>query len=231
MRYLLVLALTAVLVHPVLAADPQTDDQKAFYALGVGLSKQLTKIQPLSPEEIQMITTGFADSLEGKPIKADPDTFGPKIQEIATKRWAAAGEAEKKKGQEFLEKAAKEKGAKKTESGLIYQEITAGKGDSPKASDTVKVNYRGTLIDGTEFDSSYKRNQPATFPLSGVIKCWTEGVQLMKPGGKAKLVCPSDIAYGERGAPPHIKPGSTLVFEVELLEVGGGGDKPAADKK
>ncbi len=231
MRYLLVLALTAVFVHPILAADPQTDDQKAFYALGVGLSKQLAKIQPLSPEEVQMITAGFADALEGKPIKADPDTFGSKIQEIATKRWAAAGEAEKKKGQEFLEKAAKEKGAKKTESGLIYQEITAGKGNSPKASDTVKVNYRGTLIDGTEFDSSYKRNQPASFPLSGVIKCWTEGVQLMKPGGKAKIVCPSDIAYGDRGAPPHIKPGSTLVFEVELLEVGGGGDKPAAEKK
>jgi FKBP-type peptidyl-prolyl cis-trans isomerase FkpA len=130
-----------------------------------------------------------------------------------------AGEAEKKKGTEFLEKAAKEKGAKKTESGMIYQEVTPGTGDQPKASDTVKVNYKGTLIDGTEFDSSYKRNQPATFPLSGVIKCWTEGVQLMKVGGKAKLTCPSEIAYGDRGSPPLIKPGSTLVFEVELLSI------------
>jgi len=143
----------------------------------------------------------------------------PKIREIAQARMKTAGEAEKKKGTEFLEKAAKEKGAKKTESGLVYSETTPGTGDQPKASDTVKVNYRGTLIDGTEFDSSYKRNQPATFPLSGVIKCWTEGVQLMKVGGKAKLTCPSDIAYGDRGSPPLIKPGSTLVFEVELLSI------------
>jgi FKBP-type peptidyl-prolyl cis-trans isomerase FkpA len=219
MRYFLVLVLPAILVLPALAADPQTEEQKAFYALGIGLSKQLMQLQPLKPDEVDMIGQGLTDALSNKPPKADPEVYGPKVRDIAQARMKTASEAEKKKGQEFLEKAAKDKGAKKTESGLIYEETTPGTGPTPKATDTVKVNYRGTLIDGTEFDSSYKRNQPATFPLSGVIKCWTEGLQLMKVGGKAKLVCPSDIAYGDRGAPPNIKPGATLVFEVELLSI------------
>jgi FKBP-type peptidyl-prolyl cis-trans isomerase len=102
---------------------------------------------------------------------------------------------------------------------LIIKEITPGTGVAPKETDKVKVHYRGTLMDGTEFDSSYKRNEPATFPLKGVIKCWTEGLQLMKVGGKSQLVCPSDIAYGNSGRPPLIKPGAPLVFEVELLEI------------
>lgn len=219
MRTLGALALTLAIAHAALAADPQTDEQKAFYALGVGLSKQLVQLQPLSQEEIDFLTSGLADALANKPAKADPEKFSSKIREIAQARMKKAGEEEKKKGTDFVEKAAKEKGAKKTESGLVYQEVTPGTGEQPKATDTVKVNYRGTLTDGTEFDSSYKRNQPATFPLSGVIKCWTEGLQLMKVGGKSKLVCPSDIAYGDRGSPPLIKPGSTLVFEVELLEI------------
>ena len=101
----------------------------------------------------------------------------------------------------------------------MYQELKAGTGESPKATDKVKVHYKGTLTNGTVFDSSIDRGQPATFGLNQVIKCWTEGVQLMKVGGKAKLVCPSDIAYGDPGHPPTIPPGSTLVFEVELLEI------------
>ena len=107
----------------------------------------------------------------------------------------------------------------KTASGLIYTELKAGSGPSPTATDTVKVNYRGTLADGTEFDSSYKRGQPAEFPLNRVIPCWTEGVQKMKVGGKAKLVCPPSIAYGDRGAGQAVPPGATLTFEVELLEI------------
>ena len=219
MRTLLPLALVAALALPALAADPQTDEQKAFYALGVGLSKQLAQLQPLTQEEVDFIAAGLGDALQGKTPKADPETYGTKIREIAQARMKKAAEVEKKAGQAFVEKTLKEKGTTKTASGLVYQELKPGSGDAPKATDTVKVNYRGTLIDGTEFDSSYKRNQPATFPLSGVIKCWTEGVQLMKPGGKSKLICPSDIAYGDRGSPPLIKPGATLVFEVELLSV------------
>lgn len=121
-----------------------------------------------------------------------------------------------------LETAAKEAGAVVTPSGLVYRSIKDGTGASPKASDTVKVNYRGTFPDGKEFDSSYKRNQAIEFPLMNVIKCWTEGVQRMKVGGKAKLTCPASIAYGERGAGGGlIPPNATLLFEVELLGIGG----------
>jgi FKBP-type peptidyl-prolyl cis-trans isomerase FkpA len=102
---------------------------------------------------------------------------------------------------------------------LVYRELKVGAGESPKATDTVKVHYRGTLIDGTEFDSSYKRNEPTQFPLNGVIKCWTEGVQRMKVGGKSMLACPSDLAYGDQGSPPKIPGGATLLFEIELLEI------------
>jgi FKBP-type peptidyl-prolyl cis-trans isomerase FkpA len=126
----------------------------------------------------------------------------------------------KPEGAAFLDKAAAEPGAVRTPSGLVYRELRPGNGPSPRATDVVTVHYRGTLTDGTEFDSSYKRNQPAQFPLSQVIPCWTEGVQRMKVGGKAQLVCPAEIAYGERGSPPVIPGGATLVFEIELLGVG-----------
>jgi FKBP-type peptidyl-prolyl cis-trans isomerase FkpA len=121
----------------------------------------------------------------------------------------------------YLDKAAAEPGATRTASGLVYRELKAGTGASPKPSDVVKVHYRGTLVDGTEFDSSYKRNEPAQFPLNRVIPCWTEGVQKMKVGGKSQLVCPAAIAYGDRGSPPVIPAGATLVFEIELLGIGG----------
>jgi FKBP-type peptidyl-prolyl cis-trans isomerase FkpA len=120
----------------------------------------------------------------------------------------------------FLAKAASEPGAIKTPSGLIYKELKPGTGASPAAEDKVKVNYRGTFVNGKEFDSSYSRHEPAEFALNGVIRCWTEGVQKMKPGGKARLVCPSDIAYGDQGR-PGIPGGSTLIFEIELLSVAG----------
>jgi len=116
-------------------------------------------------------------------------------------------------------KAAKEPGAVVTRSGLVYRSLKDGNGESPSASDTVRVHYQGTFPDGREFDSSYKRGQPAEFPLNRVIPCWTEGVQRMKVGGKAKLTCPSSIAYGERGAGGVIPPNATLVFQIELLDV------------
>jgi FKBP-type peptidyl-prolyl cis-trans isomerase FkpA len=119
-----------------------------------------------------------------------------------------------------LDKAAAEPGATQTPSGLVYRELRAGTGESPKATNAVTVNYRGTLTDGTEFDSSYKRNEPAQFPLNQVIPCWTEGLQKMRVGGKSRLVCPASLAYGERGAPPDIPGGATLIFEVELLAIG-----------
>jgi FKBP-type peptidyl-prolyl cis-trans isomerase FkpA len=118
-----------------------------------------------------------------------------------------------------LAAAAKESGAAATPSGMVYRSLKDGTGAQPTAADTVKVHYRGTLTDGREFDSSYKRNEPAQFPLGGVIPCWTEGVQKMKVGGKAKLTCPSNLAYGSRGAGGMIPPNATLQFEVELLDV------------
>lgn len=122
--------------------------------------------------------------------------------------------------EEFTAKAAAEPGAVKTSSGLIYRELKAGTGTSPKATDIVTVNYRGTLTNGTEFDSSYKRNEPLTVALNQLIPCWIEGIQKMKVGGKSNLVCPSSIAYGDGGSPPVIPGGATLNFEVELLKVG-----------
>ena len=119
----------------------------------------------------------------------------------------------------YLEKAAAMPGATRTASGLVYRELRNGTGASPAATDTVKVHYRGTLVDGKEFDSSYKRNEPAQFPLNRVIPCWTEGVQKMKVGGKSRLTCPSNLAYGDRGSPPTIPGGATLIFEVELLGI------------
>ncbi|MBI3782433.1 MAG: FKBP-type peptidyl-prolyl cis-trans isomerase [Deltaproteobacteria bacterium] len=196
----------------------QTDDQKTIYAIGIALSQNVANFN-LKHEEIEILKQGILDGLSNAPKKADFDTYRGKIQQFAQARAALAAETTKKAAQPFLEKAAKESGAKKTESGLIYQEIKAGSGDQPLATDKVKVNYHGTLIDGTVFDSSVERGQPVTFPLNGVIKCWTEGVQLMKVGGKAKLICPPDIAYGDRSPSPKIPPGATLIFEVELLEI------------
>jgi FKBP-type peptidyl-prolyl cis-trans isomerase FkpA/FKBP-type peptidyl-prolyl cis-trans isomerase FklB len=166
-----------------------------------------------------MVKSGLTDGVLNRSRKVDMAQYASKIQELQVSRQAAAASVEKKASQAFLDKAAAEKGATKTASGVIVTTIKPGTGPSPTASDKVKVHYTGTLTDGTVFDSSVQRGQPATFPLSGVIKCWTEGVATMKVGGKSRLVCPSDVAYGDRGAPPKIKPGATLVFDVELLEI------------
>ena len=202
------------------AAGPElkTDDQKAMYGLGMLLSQRITLFNLTEPE-LDLVKAGLTDGVLNHEKKVDLETIGPKIQELAQARTSAAAEVEKKNAQAFLDKAAKEKGATKTDSGLVYSEIKAGKGAQPKATDKVKVHYQGTLIDGTVFDSSVERGQPATFTLDQVIPCWSEGLQKMKVGGKRKLVCPWSIAYGDHGFPPKIKPGATLVFEVELLDI------------
>ena len=220
MRALFALAALVLLGSVSFAADAElkTDDDKTLYALGIALSRNLA-VFSLKPEELDLVKQGLTDGVLDRQKKVDFDAFSGKIQSLAKARSAVTAEAEKKAAAEFLEKAAAEKGAKKTASGLIISEIKPGTGEAPKATDKVKVHYHGTLRDGTVFDSSVKRGEPATFPLNGVIPCWTEGLQLMKVGGKSKLVCPSAIAYGDRGSPPVIKPGAALVFEVELLEI------------
>ncbi len=214
----LALSCIGISIMPVEAADPSTDDQKSFYALGLLISQSLGGFS-LTETELDFVKAGLTDGVLKKTPKVDLQVFGPKVNQIQQTRVAAQAEAEKKTGAAFLAKAGAESGSKKTESGIVITTIKEGKGATPKATDTVKVHYHGTLIDGTVFDSSVKRGEPATFALNQVIKCWTEGVQLMKVGGKSRLVCPADLAYGERGAPPRIKPGATLVFEVELLEI------------
>jgi FKBP-type peptidyl-prolyl cis-trans isomerase FkpA/FKBP-type peptidyl-prolyl cis-trans isomerase FklB len=200
------------------APELKTDEQKTLYALGLAMSQSLSSFN-LTDAELDLVKAGLTDGVLNRQKKVDLETFGPKVQELAKARTAAAAEGEKKSSQAFLEKAAAAKGAVKTASGLVYSEITPGTGDQPKATDQVKVHYEGKLIDGTVFDSSVQRGQPVTFALNQVIPCWTEGLQRMKVGGKSKLVCPSNIAYGDHGAPPKIKPGATLVFEVELLGI------------
>ena len=217
-------AKTATKSPPNSAAAPKatapalsTDEQKTVYALGLQMYRSLAQFD-LSPAEVELIRRALGDAAAGKPA-VDVNEWGPKFQAFEQARTARVAEKQKVVSNAYLSKAATAPGAIKTESGLIYTDIQPGTGAAPKASDSVKVNYRGMLIDGTEFDSSYKRNQPAQFPLSGVIRCWTEGVQKMKVGGKARLVCPSDIAYGDNGHPPVIPGGATLVFEIELLEI------------
>jgi FKBP-type peptidyl-prolyl cis-trans isomerase FkpA len=205
---------------PVQAPAPgtlATDEEKTVYAIGLSVGRSITPFN-LTPSEIEILKRAISDAAAGKP-EIDLNVWGPKIPPLMTARATAAAEKEKAASATFLAKAAAEPGAVKTDSGLIYRELTAGTGESPKATDTVKVHYRGTLTNGTEFDSSYKRNEPTQFPLNGVIKCWTEGVQRMKVGGKSQLVCPSDIAYGNMGHPPTIPGGATLVFEIQLLEI------------
>ena len=218
---LLCLAIGLLLLTTPLSAatpDPVNDDQKTLYALGLAISQSLGAFA-LSETELDMVKNGIADGVLKRPQKVDLQTFGPKIQQLQQSRLAVAAEGEKKAGAAFMAKAASEKGATKTESGIIITTMKPGTGATPKATDTVKVHYHGTLTDGTVFDSSVKRGEPATFPLNKVIKCWTEGVQQIKVGGKSRLVCPSNLAYGDGGSPPVIKPGSTLVFEVELLDI------------
>ena len=218
MRKLMFIVFVALLFIPACSQEPKTEEQKAFYSLGVNINKQLS-VFDMSPEELKYVQQGMSDASAGKKLAAEPDANMQKLGELAKARMAKATEKQKALAKPFLEKAAAEKGAQKTASGLIYKEIKAGTGVQPKATDVVKVHYTGTLADGKEFDSSIKRGQPVEFPLGQVLPCWAEGVGMMKVGGKAKLVCPSDIAYGDNGRPPVIPGGATLVFEVELLDV------------
>jgi len=220
MRRSIVFALVVLVATAGLAGaqELKTDQDKTLYALGVALANQLTPFA-LSPAEVDLVKAGLTDAALNRPHQAEPKEYMGKIQELRTQRAAVVAAAEKKAGDAYMAKAAAEPGAKKLDSGVIITTLKPGTGPSPKATDKVKVHYHGTLTDGTVFDSSVQRGQPATFALNSVIKCWTEGVQQMKVGGKSRLVCPSDVAYGERGAPPRIKPGATLVFEVELLEI------------
>jgi len=212
-----------VAVAPALTLD--NDKAKLSYAIGLDIGQSL---ETLSADlDRALLIAAINDRLDGNSSKLNQED-ATKVKQAYFKKQADKREAEQKlateknvaEGKAFLVENGKKQGVTTTASGLQYEVITKGSGAKPLATDKVTVNYKGTLIDGTEFDSSYKRDKPVTFPLDGVIKGWTEGVQLMAVGAKYRFVLPADLAYGERGAGPKIGANSVLVFEVELVSIG-----------
>jgi FKBP-type peptidyl-prolyl cis-trans isomerase FklB len=206
------------------APELKSDKEKLSYSIGMDIGGKL-KQQSIDVDP-ELLAKGLKDSFGGGKTILTEDEARQALMEFQQRQMAKQaetmrilGEKNKAVGEKFLAENAKKEGVKTLPSGLQYKEITPGKGKSPKSTDTVTTNYRGTLIDGTEFDSSYKRGQPATFPVTGVIPGWTEALQLMKEGAKWELYLPSNLAYGERGAGKEIGPNATLIFEVELISV------------
>ena len=224
-------------------AAPTTPKDKISYAIGADLANKL-KASSIDVDRT-MVTQGLNDVLSGaKPAMTDDEvhaTLTDLSKQLQAKQQAIAketGDKNKKDGEAFLADNKTKEGVVVLPSGLQYKILKAGDGPKPTAADSVVCNYKGTLISGKEFDSSYKRGQPATFPVGGVIKGWTEALQLMPVGSKWQLFIPPDLAYGDRQAGPDITPGSTLVFEVELVSIQAknasaapGGEKPAEEEK
>jgi FKBP-type peptidyl-prolyl cis-trans isomerase len=227
-RYLLVLAASIALLLSFCTPEKKTelkdDKAKESYSVGYQFGQNLKKMK--ADLDAKVLSEGIEDALSGKESRLTEEEMGASLSNLRQRSVTAMQEelkaqAEKNlvEGEKFLTENKTKEGVKTTASGLQYKIIEEGKGPSPKAGDTVTVNYRGTLIDGTQFDSSYDRGQPATFPLTGVIPGWTEALQMMKKGSKWELYIPADLAYGERGAGNRIPPNSTLIFEVELISI------------
>jgi FKBP-type peptidyl-prolyl cis-trans isomerase FkpA len=198
--------------------DTRIEDLETLYAIGLVLASQISDFN-MTTGELMLVKQGLTDAATGKGPNTDIGSYTEKINELARARRKVLGQKLADKNKDFIAKAASTKGAIKTDSGLVILSLKDGSGASPNSTDKVTVNYRGTFPDGKEFDSSYKKGEPFEFKMDGVIKCWNEGLQKMKPGGKAELICPPEIAYGDAGAGSLILPYATLVFEVELLEV------------
>jgi FKBP-type peptidyl-prolyl cis-trans isomerase FkpA/FKBP-type peptidyl-prolyl cis-trans isomerase FklB len=197
---------------------PSSDADKTLYALGVLISRNLETFS-LSAAELKIVEQGITDGSNHHPA-LDADAYQPQVQTLQRTRLGAIDEKQKAAGQAYLDKAAAQPGAQKTATGMVFIPLTEGKGATPDRTDRVSVQYEGKLTDGTVFDSSAKHGgQPVQLSVGGIIPCWTEALQLMKVGGKARVVCPSTLAYGDRGSPPTIMPGSTLDFTVELVDI------------
>ncbi len=226
--HLVIIMCMALAAGPLFAAEKpelKTQKDKVSYAIGLdigtGLKKNEVEVDPdILVKAIKDVMAGKKPLMTDEEVKTTMTEFQKDLQAKQQERTKAQGEKNKKEGEDFLAKNKTKEGVKTLPSGLQYKVITEGKGKSPKATDTVTVQYRGTLIDGTEFDSSYKRGQPATFPVNGVIKGWTEALQLMKEGSKWQLFIPSDLAYGPNGTQGGpIGPNAVLIFEVELVSI------------
>jgi FKBP-type peptidyl-prolyl cis-trans isomerase len=203
------------------AAGAESEDGQRLYALGFVLARRTLIGVELSEADLQSFQSGISDALTGEESKVALAEVGPTLQTFVQDRMAVAAVKEKEAGNELVQQAAAEEGAELLSSGMVFVSAEEGSGPNPTGTDTVKLHYHGTLRDGTVFDSSVDRGEVATFSLNGVIQCFSEGLQRMKVGGKAKLVCPAATAYGDRGSPPAIRPGATIVFDVELLEIVG----------
>jgi FKBP-type peptidyl-prolyl cis-trans isomerase len=198
--------------------DLATEDEKILYVLGFGMAQQLGPLN-LTPDELVAVKAGFTDASLKREARIEPNEYQAKIQAFGQERMAAAATAEAQASVAFLERMAAEPGAELLPSGLVFTELVAGSGDKPSATSKIKAHYHGTLRDGRVFDSSVDRGLPVDFALNQVVPCWGEGLQRIAVGGKAKLVCPPDMAYGVQGRPPQIPGNSALVFEVELIEI------------
>lgn len=195
-----------------------TEEQKTAYALGFQLGHNLHSLD-LRPDEVAALSAGLSDSAAQAEPRIDVAAYQGKVADLARERAEAMAEKAKAANDAYLKKAAAEEGAQHFDSGLILIPTHEGEGPSPKPTDRVTVHYQGTFTNGEVFDSSIQRGQPATIPLNGVIPCWTEALQKLKVGGSAKLICPPELAYGVRGAPPHIPPAAVLIFDVQLLDI------------
>ena len=219
MQLFIMAALITLLATPSFAEDTlKSEEQKTLYTVGMIIARQLSSFT-LTPAEFEVVKQGMADAVTGATPKVELEAYKDKTYELLRARRKALGDKMAPANQDFLNKATAEKGSLKTASGLIYTLLKEGTGASPNPEDSVKINFRGTLSDGKEFDSTDKRGKAAEFRLDAAIKCWNEGLHMMKTGGKAKLVCPAQLAYGENGMGRDIPPGAPLVFEIELLEV------------
>ena len=205
---------------PVATVPLENDDQKTLYTLGMAMSQNLYMMD-FTAEELVIIQAGLQDGALGVEPRVPRREFVAKVQAMMRVRGQEIAAREKEAGVAYCDNAAQEPGAEKTPSGMVYHEITAGTGVQANPSDLVKLHYTGTLRDGSVFDTSRKGDdaQPAQFRLNAVVACFREGVTKMKVGGRATLVCPAELAYGDRGSPPKIRPGATIIFDVELVEV------------
>ncbi len=218
---LLLLVLCIALPVPASAGGAEaaklTKEEKIIYTIGLSLAQAVQELE-LSEAEFQVLLDGLSDAALGREPKISPSMWARRIDGFRTQRVARARERTQAASNEFLSRAQQDSSAVRKPSGLIYTELEAGTGTQPSQSDTVRVHYHGIRADGSVFDSTRDRS-PATFGLDAVIPCWTEGLQMMKVGGRSQLVCPSEIAYGEKGVRGSIKPGAVLSFQVELLEI------------